>query len=254
MNKDKLKNNLPYAVSTLVVYGLLLTAWELAIPLLHISPITLVPPSQIVPLIIRQHTAFLTALAFTFNEIWWGWLIGNALGIGAAVCLYRFRQLARFLVSLSVVVNAVPLVALSAIIAGFMGTAPASKIVITALICFFPMFISALTGFIRLDRNQEQLLRTYASSWSQEFFKLIVPNGLPYIMTALKLNVLGAIFAAITGEFFGSYGGIGQLILANRGLYNLGMVWGAIVYVVAAGTLFYFAVSVLQHKIVFWKQ
>lgn len=251
---NRLKEQTISVLAAIAAYVFLFAAWELSIPVLHISPITLVPPSQIFPLLFMQKTAYLTALLYTFKEVWWGWAIGNFFGIMAAVALYRFRDLSRTLVSFSVVVNAVPLVALSAIIAGFMGTGPGSKIVVAALICFFPMFISALTGFTRIPENEAHLFDTYASSAVQKFFHLVLPSGAPAIMTALKLNVLNAMFAAITAEFFGAYGGIGQLILANRGLYNLGMVWGAIFYVVAAGTLFYFAVSIIQKRVVFWKR
>lgn len=251
---SKLKHTLMYAASTFLVYFFLFCFWEAAVGVFHISPITLVRPTDIIPLLIKEHAVFLKALSFTFFEIGWGWGIGNLLGVGCAICIYQFKAVSRLMVSASVLINAVPLVAMSAIIAGFLGTTPVSKIAVTALICFFPMFISALTGFTRLDPNHEDLLRSYASSRLQKFVHLVVPAGMPFIMTAMKLNVLNAIFAAITSEFFGSYGGIGQLILANRGMYNLPMVWGAIFYVIGSGAFFYFVVSLLQKKIVYWKQ
>jgi len=252
MNKKSIRSTLlPFFVMGCVFFAII-AIWEIVVIFLHISPVTLVAPSEIYPLIIHKWPLFLKELLFTYYEIGWGWILGNGMGVICAICLYQFKNASKTLVSISVFINAVPLVALSAIIAGIIGTTPESKICIVALICFFPMFISALTGFTRLPTKQRDLFKTYSANRIQLFCHLVFPHGLPFIMTALKLSTLSAIFAAITSEFFGSHGGIGQLILANRGLYNLAMVWGAIFYLVVTGALFYFSIGYLQKRIVFW--
>lgn len=227
-----------------VVFSCIIFAWEMIVYLGDMSPTVLVPPSEIYPIIFEDADILLAELWFTAVEVLLGWFFGNAVAIAVASVLYRFKRISQFFVSLGVIVNAIPLIALAAILGGIVGTGQFGKSFIVALLVFFPMLISTLVGLTTIDCNKQQLLKSYGANEWQIFKKLRLPSALPGIWNTLKINVVTSIFAAVVGEFFGAHGGIGNLILAEKGLYDLSMVWAAIFYIIVAGSFFYFLVTV----------
>jgi len=232
----------------------LVTAWEITVKAMNISPLVLVKPSEIYPVMIENAPIFFKQTMFTFHEVFFGWFWGNFSAVIFSVFIFESKKLVDFFLKLSVILNAIPIVALSAIVGGFIGTGPSAKIFIVSLMCFFPMFVASLTGFTRINENENKLIDSYGTGKIKRFVYLVFPNGLPLITQTLKINVVNAIFAAVVSEFFGAHGGIGPLILENKGLYNLPMIWGALIYVIMAGSFFYLTVELISKTVVFWQK
>lgn len=247
-------NTLRKIVVSYAVFSLIILIWELAVYFTDASRIVIVPPSEIYPVIFKNQDILMEELIFTFEEILAGWFFGNLAGLCLAVLIHPFKQLSQILVGFSVGINAVPLIALAAILGGIVGTDQTGKAVIVALLTFFPMFISSLKGFSNTDTKETNLLKTYSANYYQRFIKLVFPSSLPLILNTLKINVVVAIFAGVVGEFFGAHGGIGNLILAEKGLYDLPMVWAAIFYIIVAGSLFYFSMELAYKYLVPWRK
>lgn len=226
--------------------------WELFVNVSGISPIVLVKPSDIVPVIFSNYQLLLKELIYTFSEAFWGWLIANTAAFLLAIVISTFKPLAKSVISLGVVINAIPLIALAAILGGFVGTDQNAKTVIVAILCFFPMLIVATSAFSNVNGDYKNLFKTYNSKRSQTFLKLILPSSLPAIFTVLKLNVINAISTAVVSEFFGAHGGIGQFILARKGFFDLPMVWAAIFFIILAGSVFYFSVELARKLVINW--
>lgn len=253
LNSQKFEKVLRIILPTLTFLSILLL-WELYINIANVSQIVLVPPSEIMPVIIEDADIFLKDLWFTYVEILSGWFVGNIVGLFMAMSLYRFETVSSIAKSFGVLVNAVPLIALAAILGGILGTDQFGKSVIVSILCFFPMFITSLKAFTQTDIGEDALFKIYAANQTQKFLKLIFPSSLPMIFTTLKINVITAIFAAVVGEFFGAHGGIGDLILSKKGLYDLPMVWAAIFYLLIASLLFYSLVHLSQVILVKWER
>lgn len=236
------------------IFILIILVWEMVVQLGDVSRVVIVPPSEIAPVVISESDILLEELLFTFEEVVFGWLAGCLIGFLFAVLIHPFQRLVRFVVGLSVGVNAVPLIALAAILGGIIGTDQFGKTVIVAILCFFPLFISSLKGFSLETEGELNLLRTYGASNFENFIKLKLPSAMPWILNTVKINVVIAIFAAVVGEFFGAHGGIGDLILAEKGLYDLSMVWAAIFYIIVAGSTFYFTVELINKWMVPWRK
>jgi NitT/TauT family transport system permease protein len=216
------------------------------------SSIVIVKPSEIYPVIFANVAVFLKEIQFTFTESICGWLAGGVVGFVLATAIFPFKTLAKIIVSLAVLINAVPLIALAAILGGFMGTGQGAKIFIVAIVCFFPMLITVLKAFQSVSKDQHNLFATYSSSPIQKFCKLILPASLPAIMTTLRINAVLSISTAIVSEFFGAHGGIGQFILARKGFYDLPMVWGAIFYIIVFGSIYYGILTAIQKYFIKW--
>ncbi len=249
MNKNKL---LKTAIVTYISLTLLLIIWELTVYFTKVSSIIIVKPSEIYPVIFENSPIFIKEVIFTFTEAFGGWFLGSMVGFCVAALIYSFKSFSKLTVALAVLLNAVPLVALSAITSGFMGTGQGSKIFIVAIICFFPMLITVLTAFQNVGKEHNNLFATFSTKPIQKFIKLTLPHSLPFIMVTLKVNSVLAISTAIVSEFFGAHGGIGQFILARKGFYDLPMVWGAIFYIVIVGAVFYLILSLIQKLFIKW--
>jgi len=226
--------------------------WEISIDFLNISKTVLIKPSEIIISIKNSYEIILPEMYYSITEIVPGWLIGSLLGVIISVFIYRKEKIAHILISSSVFINAIPLIALSAILGGIMGTNKDQKILLVTLIVFFPMFISTLSSLRNLNQNYFDLLISYSANPRQILHKVLVPRSLPLILSTLKVSAISAIFTAITAEFFGGYGGIGLFILSKRSLYNLELVWGAIFCIAIFGALFYTLLEILQKKLVPW--
>lgn len=226
--------------------------WELLVEVFDVSKTVLIKPTQIFSSISRNYDIILPELLYSGLEILPGWLIGNTVGVITAILIYRKEKLSNFLTSWAIVINAVPLIALSAILGGIMGTNRDQKILLISLIIFFPMFITTLSQLTAIDKNLNDLLISYSATPKQILFKLLIPKSLPFILNTLKVNAITAIFTGITAEFFGGYGGIGIFILSKKGLFNLELVWASIFCIAIFGGIFYFSLDLIQKKVLPW--
>jgi len=226
--------------------------WEVAVEVSKVSPIVLIKPSAIYPVILDNFDILLAELIYTLKEALLGWLIGNFIGLFISLITLLSKKIAEAIISLGVLISSIPLIALAAILGGFIGTGPEAKTVIVSILCFFPMLIVATGAFLKLNGDYKKLFEVYNSSGLQTFIKLILPSSLPAILNALQLNVVTALTTAIVSEFFGSHGGIGQFILARKGFYDLPMVWAAIFFVIISGCFFYFLTGFVKRLVINW--
>ena len=232
--------------------GMFFIFWELFVKYSDISSIVLVAPSEILPVLTDNYETLTKELKYTSEEVIYGWFWGNIIALTTSIIIFSYKKISDSVISLGVIVNAVPLIALAAILGGFIGTDQNAKTVIVAILCFFPMLIVATTAFKRVNGDYKRLFDSYNSSRKVTFIKLIFPASLPAIFTVLKLNVINAITTAIVSEFFGAHGGIGQFILARKGFYDLPMVWAGIFFIVISGSMFYFGIDLARKLFIKW--
>jgi NitT/TauT family transport system permease protein len=251
--KQVIKNNKKILIPSITLLAIFII-WEISLMFFDISKTVLIKPSTIIKTLISNYDIILSELWYTITEIIPGWIIGNLLGFLVALLIYRKNDLSNSLVKLSVLVNSIPLIALTAILGGIMGTNRDLKIAIVALIVFFPMFITTLTQLNTINENQKDLMYSYSATKNEILFKLLLPKSFPAVLNSIKVSVVTAIFTAITAEFFGGYGGIGIFILSKKGLFNLKLVWASIFSIALFGSIFYFTINLIQKKLVPWQK
>lgn len=251
--RQVIKKNKSLLISLLTLISLLLI-WESYLTLFDISKLVLIKPSTILNRLFLDVDIIAGELLYTITEIIPGWIIGNLLGFSLAVVIYRNKSVSKSLTRFSVLVNAIPLIALTAILGGIIGTGKDLKIIIVSLLLFFPMFIITLSELNTIDAGHKDLLYSYSATDREILFKILLPKSMPAILNCIKVSVVTAIFTAITAEFFGGYGGIGIFILSKKGLYNLELVWASIFAIAIFGSVFYFSVEFIQKKLVPWQR
>ena len=152
--------------------------WEGLVRGFEIQNFLLPPPSDIVRTFWTERETLWNAGWFTFQEAFGGWVIGCSAAIVAALILARWRTLAAALMPFAIAANAVPIIAFAPITNNWFGTLnQLSKMMIAAVLCFFPVMVNTLRGLTSVRPQQIELMRSYAAGELQIFRRVRIPNA-----------------------------------------------------------------------------
>jgi len=161
--------------------------------------------------------------------------------------------LRRGLLPVGNLVSAIPIVGIAPIMVMWFGFDWQSKVAVVVIMTFFPMLVNTIAGLGESDAMEKDLLRSYGATYWQSFFKLRLPNALPFVFNALKINSTLALIGAIVAEFFGTpIVEMGFRISTEVGRMNIEMVWASIAVAALAGSTFYGVLALLERRITFW--
>ena len=188
----------------------------------------------------------------TLEEALVGYVLGGALGFGAALLIIATGAGRRLLPGVAGALNAVPIVATAPIAVLYLGFGMSSKVVIVLILTAAVMLLNAYKGLTSVNRDHLDLMHSYAATRWQVIVKLRVPSALPYIFTALRYNVTLALVGAIIAEFFGGYGGVGvEIVQALQG-FSMSVVWAAMLLVGLTGIIWFQVVGALEWVTARW--
>jgi NitT/TauT family transport system permease protein len=182
-----------------------------------------------------------------------GFIIGSGSGFIIAIAADKIPFLQRGLIPIGNFFSAVPIVGIAPIMIMWFGFDWQSKAAVVAIMTFFPMMVNTLVGINETDKIDRDLLHTYATNYWRELLSLRLPNAMPFILNALKINSTLAMIGAIVAEFFGTpIVGMGFRISAEVGRLNIDMVWATIAIAALTGSMFYGVFALLERKLTFW--
>lgn len=190
----------------------------------------------------------------TLQEIFWGFLIGATAGVILGIGVAMFASVRATLYPYLVALQAPPKIVLAPIFITWFGFDMASKIAISVVMCFFPMFLNTLTGLSTVDPNAVKLMRSLTASRWQTFRYLLLPNALPIMMAGVKLCWTLAVLGVIVGEFVGASAGIGYLIYAMNFQLDIAGVFALIILLSVFTLVIYNLIEKLEARIIFWSQ
>ena len=191
---------------------------------------------------------------FTFQEAFGGWVIGCSAAMFVALVLARWRILGTALMPYLIAANAIPIIAFAPITNNWFGTLnQLSKMMIAAILCFFPVVVNALRGLTSVKPQQIELMRSYGAGEVETFRRVRIPNALPFIFTGLKVATVLAMIGAIVGDYFGgSQDALGIQIRRQAGVFAFTEAWAAIAIASILGILFYGAVAAVERLTMRW--
>jgi NitT/TauT family transport system permease protein len=241
-------------IPALVVFVGGIALWEGLVRGLDVQNFLLPAPSAIVEAFWAERETLWRAGWFTFEEALGGFAIGCGAAILAALVLARWRRLATALMPYAIAANAVPIIAFAPITNNWFGTLnQLSKMVIAAVLCFFPVLVNTLRGLTSVRPQQIELMRSYAAGETEIFRRVRIPNALPYLFTGLKVATVLAMIGAIVGDYFGgSQDALGIQIRRQAGIFAFTEAWAAILVASILGILFYGAVATLERLTMRW--
>jgi NitT/TauT family transport system permease protein/putative hydroxymethylpyrimidine transport system permease protein len=189
----------------------------------------------------------------TLREIVLGILCALTVGSAAAILMHRWRALRDAAYPLIVASQTIPIVVIAPILVVWFGYGIVPKILIVALICFFPITVAVLDGLRSVDPEAVKLMRSLDASRWQRFWRVEAPSALPNLFTGAKIAVVVAPIGAVFAEWAGSSAGLGHLIQSDTANFEVARQF-ATVAVLAAMALALMGLTVLaERRVVRWR-
>jgi NitT/TauT family transport system permease protein len=238
----------------LVVFVAGIAIWEGAVRGLDVQNFLLPAPSDIVQTLWADRGELWSAAFFTFREALGGFALGCSLGFLAAVAVARWRLLQTAVMPYAIAAGAVPIIAFAPITNNWFGvTGMTSKVVIAAVLCFFPMMVNTTRGLTSVPPSAIELMRSYAANERTVFLRVRLPNAQPYVFAGLKVATVLAMIGAIVGDYFGGApGALGVEIRRWVGIFAFDQAWAGIVLASALGIVFYGSVAFVERMTMSW--
>ena len=232
--------------------ALFLLLWWQAVEQFDIKPFIAPSPVAVAKVLVERFGMLMTNLAPTAIEAVLGFLLGNIAAISlATVFVYRKTAEEAFF-PIAVMVNTIPVVAKAPILVLLLGNGMEPKIAIAATICFFPTLVNMTRGLRDVRPEQLELMRILSASPREVFFRIRVPNALPYLFSALKIAASTAVIGAIVGEWIGSNIGIGALIIQATYNFDSPLLYATIVVGSTFSALFFGVISLAERYMLRW--
>lgn len=190
--------------------------------------------------------------AYSFIEFLYGFLLAIAAGIPLGVMMATTRKINHILDPWVSAIYATPRVALAPIIMVWFGLGLFSKALVVFLGAVFPILLNTYTGIQSVKPNLIEVLRAFGGSPLQIFFKVMLPDAIPAIMTGLKLAVGRAVIGVVVAEWFGAEAGIGYMVYLYAQLFQPGPVFVGIIVLIIFGHLAFVCLEWIQNWISPW--
>ncbi len=237
------------------IFGIwILIIWEAIVRGAGIPFILLPPPSVIGTTIVNSIPTLAADVNQTiFKSVVAGYVIGCGSGFLTAILADRVLFLRRGLLPIGNMVSALPIIGVAPIMVMWFGFDWHSKAAVVAIMTFFPMLVNTVAGLAEAGHMERDLMRTYASNYTQTLIKLRLPAAAPFIFNALKINSTLALIGAIVAEFFGTPTvGMGFRISTAVGRMDIDMVWAEIAVAALVGSVFYGLIALAERAATFW--
>ena len=235
---------------TFFIGVIFLLSWEILVRYLGTSALVMPAPTQIADVLWKSlHNGYLWPHIWqTLIEVFWGILLGGLMGCIGGIALGESIHLRNLLMPYVVLSQVVPKLALAPLFIVWFGFGVLPTIVMTALICFFPLLENTVTSMQQVDPQKLELFRMLRANRWQTLWRLKIPSGLPSIMAGLRVAVVLAWVGAVVGEFIGSSKGLGALIIAAQGSMDTPLMFAVLVVITALGISSYWTVQTIEQR------
>jgi NitT/TauT family transport system permease protein len=181
-----------------------------------------------------------------------GFVAALVFACTAGTLIAEVPLLRRVMMPYIVAVNAAPKIAFAPLIVVWFGFGTSSKIVMAALIAFFPLLINVVSGLAGADPQKLKLMRSLAASAWMTFTKVKLPDALPSIFAGMKIAIVFAVVGAVVGEFVGAEAGLGLVIKRTDYQLDVALTFAIIVLLSLMGILLFYAVEWSERRALFW--
>ncbi|MBM3933805.1 MAG: ABC transporter permease [SAR202 cluster bacterium] len=231
-----------------------LAVWEIWVRLSG-TPVYVVPaPSDIAARLMDRPGHFARHGAVTLAEAAAGFALGCAASVAAATVMAHSRAAERTLYPLALLVKVTPVIAVAPLFVIWFGFGSFPKVLIAALITFFPVLVSAIAGFRSVNSGALDFMRSVSASTVEIFLKLRLPSALPYLFAAFRITVPLAVIGAVVGEWFTGDRGLGSVIIVAHNNIDMPTLFAAIVVLAAIGVALTALTAYAEGRTLFWHE
>ncbi len=237
-------------VVLLVLLGL---CWEASVHFFKIPVYMLPGPWKILKVMWQRMDLLAFHALVTLMEIGLGFLAALVLGLTLAILIHSSQILERAFLPLIISSQTVPVFAIAPLLILWFGYGIGSKVVMTAIIVFFPIVINTVEGLKAADPDTLALLKILEATPWQVFFKVRVPQALPFVFSGVKIGVAVSVIGAVIGEWVGARQGLGYLMIHANAQLQVELVFASIFWLSLIGIGLYGIVTVMERVLVPWR-
>lgn len=231
---------------------LALGAWEVGVRMSE-TPSYLVPsPGDVLGVLGSDLDTLIPATLVTLGEALAGLLLGGAVGLALAAVITFWSQLEQGVMSLALLIKSTPIIAVIPILTIWMGFGPGPKVVVTALLTFFPVLINSLEGFRSVDPAVGDWFRSIDAPPRQYFIHARWPSARPFLFAALKVAAPLALIGAVVAEWMGASSGLGRHMWLSYTNLDMPSLFAAVFALTLVSAGVYQVVLMAERRTVHW--
>lgn len=248
---ERLKNWLSPTLTLIV----LLAIWQFVTSTAMVPAYLIPQPRDVATAawVLFSSGTILPHLATTASEMVLGFVLGSIVALVAAFVVAEYREVERCVYPFVVALQSMPKVALAPLLIVWFGFGLASKVVLVALICFFPVFVNALTGMQAARSELVDLYKAFSAPRWKIFLDVKLPSAAGAIFAGLQVGLVLALLGAVVGEFVAAQQGLGSLIQASSLNFDVPTMFVCIIMLAAMGSAASALVRFAHRRIVFWE-
>lgn len=235
-----------------ITLAVLLLCWEYGVKLFGVPTYIAPAPSDVAATFVDKFPILLKNFWPTLYESVLGFFVGNMAAVLIAVAFVHNKFVEKAFFPLAVFVNTIPILAIAPILVLIFGAGLTAKVVIAALICFFPTLVNMVRGLQSVSPQSLELARILSASKSEIFWKIRLPSSLPFLFSALKIAATTCVIGAIVGEWVGADVGLGALIIDSTFNFRSALLYATVFMSSGLSVFLFSVVTIAERLIVRW--
>ena len=246
----------PHVVLIPLVFVVFVGVWEWGVRRFNVPAFIAPAPSAVLASLRGGLASRLYVEHFwvTLYETLFGFLIAAVAGVALGAVIAQFRLVERTMYPYLVALQTLPKIAIAPLIIVWFGFGISSKVVIAAMVGFFPVLVNVIVGLKTVDQAKLDLMRSLNATRWQTFRLVKFPNALPFVFAGLDIAIVFSVLGAIVGEFVGAQRGLGNLILQfNFGL-DIAGVFAVMILLSVMGVALHLVMLWIQKRVIFWAE
>ena len=228
----------------------ILLLWQFAVPALGVPTFIVPTPTAVAVKFLGEWRFLLMNALPTVLESVLGFLFGNGVAIVLAVIFVHSRAIQATYFPVILFFNTIPVLALAPIIILIFGLGMLPKVIIAAVICFFPTLVNMVRGLTLATPNELELMHVLSASRAEVFWRLRVPRSLPLLFASLKIASTTSVIGAVVGEWIGSNQGLGALIIQSTFNYQSDRLFASVFLASSMALVFFGVVAAVERGFV----
>lgn len=237
-----------------VTFLFLLLAWWLLVYITEVPSFILPAPEAVFVRFWQLRDVLYPHLLVTLTEIVFGILIGVLAGLLFAMLMVYFKPVRLWLLPVLLVSQAIPVFAIAPVLVLWFGYGLVSKVVMAAVIIFFPILMTSFDGLRQSSKAYLDLAQSMqASSW-KILLRIQLPAALPIMASGIRMAMVVAPIGAIIGEWVGSSQGLGYFMLYANARMQVADMFAALLLLCLLSTFLYFVADQCLKRVIFWQQ
>ena len=247
--RAQFRRHAPAIVTAVAMLGL----WQLVVSGFGVPTYIAPSPVQVAQVFVEQGDVLWINFWPTLLEAMAGFALGNTIAVLLAVWFVHNRLAERAFYPIAVFVNTIPIIAVAPILVLMLGNGYAPKIVIAALICFFPTLVNMVRGLKAVSPQMLELMRVLSASEREILWKIRLQSSLPFLFAALKIASTTCVIGAIVGEWIGSNYGLGSLIIEATYNFRAPLLYATVILGAGLAVAAFTTTSLIERRVLKWK-